>query len=343
MKVEAAEQPWKAAYDALMTQAKKYLDREPHAMRDFNVPGYYQHPKAHRKVQKRLSLDAWTAYSSAVAYRLTPGSERVQYADKAVQMLTAWAINNATAKDADSDLVLAYAGVGLIFAAELITDYDGWKAVHRKLFTAWINSVFLPSCNKIMGRKDNWGDWGLLGCIAAHYFLDDVAALDLDTERIRKKIDDEIAADGSMPAEAFRAKNGIWYTYFALAPLTAACQIAVNAQKFDCFDYKGKDGSGIEEALDYLLRYSYEPKKWPYYKKKDLNLPNPRRWPGNLFEAMQNIYDKKEYETWIKDYRPIMVYGHHYAWAMPTLLSTVTERALGKDNNLNRNAARRDE
>ena len=324
-KVEAAEQPWKAAYDALIVQARKYREREPRAIQDFHVPGYYQHPEANKKVLKRLSLDAWAAYSSAVAYRLTSGSERVQYADKVVQMLTAWAVTNTNATGGDGNLVMTYTGVGLIFAAELITDYDGWKRVHRKLFSAWVNSVYLRSCNSIKGRKDNWGDWGILGCIAAHYFLDDVQAVDLDIDHIRKKIDAGIEADGRMPIEVSRGKNGIWYTYFALAPLTAACQIAVNARQADCFAFKGKDGSGIEEALDYLLRYSLAPNKWPYYKKKDLNRPKPKRWPGNLFEAMHNIYDKKEYESWIEDHRPIMIYGHHYAWAMPTLLSTVTE------------------
>jgi hypothetical protein len=37
---------------------------------------------------------------------------------------------------------------------------------------------------------------------------------------------------------------------------------------------------------------------------------------------MSGIYGKKEYEVWIKDARPIMLHGHHYAWTFPTLMST---------------------
>jgi hypothetical protein len=137
-----------------------------------------------------------------------------------------------------------------------------------------------------------------------------------------------------MPAETRRDKNGIWYTYFAIAPLTAACQIAYNARAVDLFHYKGKEGAGIEQALDYLLQYSREPEKWPHYRGEGINLPQPGRWPGNLFEAMSGIYGKEEYEAWVEDARPIMVHGHHYAWAIPTLLRTVPpHQESGKSEN----------
>ncbi len=123
-----------------------------------------------------------------------------------------------------------------------------------------------------------------------------------------------------------RGRNGIWYTYFALAPLTAACQVAANARGVDLFHYKGADGAGIEEALDYLLRYSREPGEWPHCKGEDLALPGKRQWPGNLYEAMSGVYGKREYEAWIANARPIMVRGHHYAWAVPSLLRTAPIR-----------------
>ena len=218
---------------------------------------------------------------------------------------------------------MADAGVGLVLAAELMTDYDGWEKGQRAQFTEWLRNVYLKSCERIVGKSNNWGDWGVLGCIASHYFLDDALGLDADIERIRKTINHAIEADGHMPAETRRDKNGIWYTYFAIAPLTAACQIAYNARAVDLFHYKGKEGAGIEQALDYLLQYSREPQKWPHYRGEDLYLPKPGRWPGNLFEAMSGIYGKLEYEAWVEDARPIMVHGHHYAWAIPTLLRTV--------------------
>jgi len=39
-------------------------------------------------------------------------------------------------------------------------------------------------------------------------------------------------------------------------------------------------------------------------------------------EAMAGIYKNKDYEEWMKNSRPVMLYGHHYAWPVPTLLRT---------------------
>jgi hypothetical protein len=322
-KIAAGAQSWKKAYQALVKQAGRGLERKPAPIANFNVPGYYGNPKGHRERSKRLHTDVWAAYSCALAYQLTAGNQRSRYADKAVQVLAAWAKVNTRTSGGDGTLVMAYGGVGLVFAAELLSDYRGWSASQRADFKKWVRGVYLKACTSIAGRGNNWGDWGVLGCTASHHFLDDAKGLDADIARIRKKIDASIAADGRMPAETGRGKNGIWYTYFALAPLTAACQVARNGRGVDLFHYKGKDGAGIERALDYLLRYCKAPKKWPHYRGKDLNLPDPRHWPGNLFQAMAGIYGKKQYADWPDRSRPIMLFGHHYAWSVPTLLRTL--------------------
>lgn len=247
------------AYNAMMEQASQGLEKLPDPPSDFNVPGFYDDAEGHRKMMGRLSEDAWVAYSCAVAYQLTEGPERIQYAIKASEVLNAWATINKKTSNFDGDLAMADAGAGFVFAAELLRDYSGWEESERAAFRKWLREVYLNSCLLISERSNNWGDWGILGCIASHYYLDDAKALDADMEYIRKKIDESIAADGHMPQETKRGKRGIWYSYFALAPMTAACQIALNATGTDLFHFKGKDGAGIEEALDYLLRYCENP------------------------------------------------------------------------------------
>lgn len=321
-KIDASAEPWATACKALLGQAREGLKHAPKAVANFNVPGYYVDPEGHSKAKSELSADAWTAYSCAIAYQLMRNEERTTFADKAIQILTAWSTTNTKVSNHDGDLSMAYVGVGLVFAAELITDYTGWNTEQRTLFSKWLTTVYLKSCTNIAPRANNWGDWGILGCCASHYFLNDAKGLDDDIVEIRTKIDNEIEADGHMPKETGRGKNGIWYTYFALAPLTAACQISENARSVDLFHYKGRDGAGIEQALDYLFRYCQEPRKWPHYTEKDLSLPKPGQWPGNLYEVMSGIYGNTKYESWVKEARPIMVYGHHFAWTVPTLLST---------------------
>ena len=321
--IECGIQPWITAYKALIEEAKKNVEKLPEAVVDFNVPGYYEDAKEHRKMMGRLSRDAWAAYSCAIAYQLTTGKEGMQYASKAIQILMAWAVTNTKTSSYDGDLAMADAGVGLIFAAELMTGYKEWNKEQQSVFKNWVTSVYLNSCKKIAEESNNWGDWGNLGCIASHYFLDDKDAIYNDIERIKKRIDRAIDADGSMPHEIARGKRGMWYTYFSLAPLTASCQIALNACGIDLFNFKGKDGVGIEQALDYLLYYEQAPENWPHYEGKDLLKGKPELYPGNLFEAMYGIYGKEEYGTWVKGARPVMVYGHHYAWAVPSLLRTI--------------------
>jgi len=308
------------AYNLLLEQAEQGLEKLPDPPADFNVPGYYDDAGGHREMMGRLSTDAWVAYSCAVAYQLTPGPERVQYAEKAAEILDAWATVNKKTSNYDGDLAMADAGAGFVFAAELLSDYEGWKETEKTAFSTWLVDVYLKSCLIVSERPNNWGDWGILGCIATHYYLDDAKALDADILYIRKKIDESIASDGHLPHETKRGKRGIWYSYFALAPLTAACQIALNASGTDLFHFRGTDGAGIEQALDYLLRYCEKPETWPHYSEADLNMPQPHAYPGNLFEAMLGIYGKKKYGNWILHARPIMVYGHHYAWNLPTLL-----------------------
>lgn len=323
--VAEKKQPTLAAYEQLLRAARKGLEREPEPVEWFNPPGYYGNPKKCLEILRHLSHDAWAAYACAVAWQLAPGAERADFADKTVAILAAWTEGNKGWRGSEGSLLMSYAGMGFICAAEAISNYDGWTDEQRSEFRTWVRTIYLKACTAIAGRGNNWGDWGVMGSIAAHYFLDDAKALDADIKRIRHKIDRAIAADGHMPAETRRGYQGIWYTYFALAPLTAACRIAQNARGVDLFHSTGKDGASIERALDYLLTYCHEPATWPHYKGKKLNLPKPTRWPGNLFEAMAVIYKKPAYAAYVKDARPLMVVGHHYAWAIPTLLPPVIE------------------
>lgn len=319
-KIAAGQAPWTSAYAALLEQVEEHLEKELEAVADFNVPGFYSDAEGHRNALATLARDAWAAYACAAAYQLTPGAARLPYADKAIEVLDAWATVNKQVSGYDGSLVMAYAGVGLVFAAQLMRDYDGWEDEGRARFSQWLTTVFLPTCRGIVDRSNNWGDWAVLGSIAANAFLADMAAVDADIAHIRKKIGDAIDADGSMPQETRREKRGIWYSYFALAPLTAACQVAANARGVDLFRYQAADGASIEKALDYLFHYCKHPEDWPHYTEADLAHPMPTRWPGNLFEAMSGIFDEKGYDAWVEEARPIMLYGHHYAWAMPTLL-----------------------
>lgn len=52
--------------------------------------------------------------------------------------------------------------------------------------------------------------------------MDDKEEIERNIKLIKGDLGDKIASDGHMPAEVVREKNGIWYTYFSLAPMTAS-------------------------------------------------------------------------------------------------------------------------
>jgi hypothetical protein len=310
-----------AAWERVAREADRALERSPQAVVDFDVPGAYVDHEGHSKALAPLAGDAWIAYCCGVAYQLADASRRMLYADKAVEVLEAWAATNTRTSNHDGDLCMAYAGTGLVLAAELVADSDRWAARDRAAFAGWVGSVILGSCETITRRENNWGDWGILGCVTAHHFLDDRSGVEADIEHLRGRIDRQIEADGRMPLEIGRKAAGVWYTYFALAPLTAACQIAFNARGVDLFHDVGPRGGGVEKALDYLLSYCREPGRWPHHRGEPLvNSPTPSTWYGTLFEAMHGVYRKPAYGEWVRGSRPVMTHGHHYAWAVPTLL-----------------------
>jgi hypothetical protein len=315
-----------AAFTALETQSQNHLDHVPQPPAVFDVPGAYIDNEGHREGVALMNGDAWAAYSLALHYRLDDSPGRVQFADKAIGILDAWATHNHGTSGHDGDLVMAYAGVGMIFAAQLLSESDRWGEPEKQRFEGWVRTVFLGSCSFIRGRQNNWGDWGILGAIAAHQFLGEAFALEADIVQLRNKIDTKIDPDGVLPAEVSRGRGGIWYTYFSLAPLTAAARILHNAQLADFFSYVPQGGGGIRPALDYLFSYCLEPGAWPHYEGDDLiNPPAPDSpFYGSLFEAMAGVYDDADYAEWVIGARPVMNYSHHFAWAVPSLMRVLS-------------------
>jgi hypothetical protein len=319
MKSSVASGALHQAHGQLMALAKTALHEEPSAVKDFNVLPYYIFPTAHTAEKKRISDDALAAYTLALAYQLDTGSERSQYADKARQLMQAWATTNQTVNGLfDGDLVMCYAGVPMIHAAELLSDYGGWTSAERTKLKGWVASVFRTSANRIKGRENNWGDWGIFASIAAAYLLDDTAGVQADIARIQQKIASSIASDGHLPAETARGENGIWYTYFALTSKTAAAAVARNAEGVDLFNYASGDGRSFKLALTWYFPYCQNPSAWPFGEQKEL--PVAGDWPMNLYEVMSGVYEIPAWASWVDSSRPIM--GSR-GWIFATLLRPI--------------------
>lgn len=308
------KEPFYSAYNQLRHYADSILLMEQHALVDFAVPGYYDKPKEHRANSLAIQYDAFSAYCLALAYRLS-GEER--YGEKAIYFLNAWASTNKKYSEHDGVLVMAYSGSGLMLGAELMSDTEIWTNADKETFRQWILSVYQPAVNEIRVHKNNWADWGRFGSLLAASFLNDSTEIAENIRLIKSDLFEKITSDGSMPEETKRGDNGIWYTYFSLAPMTAACWLTYNLTGENLFMLEENDIS-IKKALDYLLYYEQHPAEWSFHEQP--NTGKDDIWPENLFEAMSGIYRDEKYENLAKPARPIIYPKHHFAWVFSTLM-----------------------
>ncbi|MGB4415963.1 MAG: alginate lyase family protein [Paludibacter sp.] len=310
--INKEREPYYSAYLQLMHYADSIQNMTHNALCNFAVPGYYDKPLEHRANSLALQHDAFGAYCSALAYQL---SGNKKYGEKACYFLDAWSFINKSYSEHDGVLVMTYSGSALMIAAELMSDEDVWK--NKNKFKTWVTQVYQRASNTIRTDKNNWGDWGRFGSLLAASFLNDKTEIAENVRLIKSDIFDKIAVDGSMPEETKRGSNGIWYTYFSLAPMTAASWIVYNLTHENLFTLE-KEGRSIKKALDYLFYYNLHPTEWKWNEKP--NIGTPELWPGNLFEAMAGIYNETEYANYVNNHRPIIYPTHHFAWSFPTLM-----------------------
>lgn len=315
-------EPWKSSYDMLIQNADAWINEEPSPQVNWYVPGYYTNADGHIAARSVMMNDLKSAYACGLAYQFTG---KAKYADQAVRILNAWSKTLVTMGSEDSGLVFAYVGNGFPMTAELVKGYRDWKTEDKGLFDSWMKNVYLAFADKSRG-SGNSGDWGIFARVAGRAYLGDKTGMQPDITELERLITDEIAVDGSLPMENARAGNSVWYTYFALAPMTAACQVIYNTTGVDYFHWVAPNGRSVKQALDTYFYYCNHIDEWPYD-------PNPaypssfqgNSWPLPLWEAMGGVYNNQDYINFIAPYRPLFgpfnsdVY-HHMAWFYSSLM-----------------------
>lgn len=313
-KVSANEEPWKSAYDKLIADANAWASETPSAVATWSVPAYYVDASGHESARNLMLNDAKAAYANALAYVFTGNSS---YANVAVNIINDWASTNTSITGDDGVLVGAYVGVGLLMAAEWIRDYSGWTSTDQAVFDTWLQSVYLRDVNT--SYYNNWGDWVAFARLTAYHLLGSSSGFDTTVDRLETIIDSSIDANGFLPHETSRGKNGMWYTYFSLAPKTAASQLVYNVTGENLFDGK------LDDAVDTFFTYVQNPSAWPYHSSPSFPSSfSSTSWPLNLYEAMGGIYGRSDYTDFVDDYRPLngpfnSGQYHHFAWFYPTL------------------------
>ncbi len=112
--------------------------------------------------------DAAAAYQTALIWKL---SDDVDYAEKSVQILNAWArkCKKITSNDANNVLAAGAQGYTFACAAEIMLGYGGWKAGDVAAFKQWMLDVFAPVNRSFLDHKSTnvcalhyWSNWDLV-------------------------------------------------------------------------------------------------------------------------------------------------------------------------------------
>jgi len=313
------KEPYISAYKQLISLADKALQEDSNPTPFLRIPPVYENTQGHINASRPLVHDAYRAFVLSIAWKLT---DEKKYSSKAEQILDAWAENNKLISHReDAPLVSAYGGVGLINAALLLKENKSWN---QSNFRQWVEYVYLPAVSVARNTENNWADWGNLASLVSYSYLDRKKDFQKEIDYTKFLIGSQIGIDGEMVKEISRKENGMFYTYFALAPLTQSLYVICNETGLNLFNVKTSEGLQVKKALDYYYYFVEHPNEWPHYKGADLNKPN-KYWPSSLYEAMSGVYPQSDFDASLKRNQPILggyltIEPHHIAWNFPTLM-----------------------
>ncbi|WP_410598764.1 alginate lyase family protein [Amycolatopsis sp. lyj-90] len=195
-KVQAGAQPWKQAYDAMMSSSYASLSRSPKP-RAVVECGPYSNPNLGCTDERQ---DAIAAYSLSLAWYITRDAK---YATKAIEIMDAWSAVLKDHTNSNAPLQSAWSASSWPRAAEIIKHtYTGWPNSGR--FGTMLRNVYLPEV--INGSHSN-GNWELSmteAAIGISVFLDDKASYDKAVAKFRTRVPAYLylTSDGALPKTA---------------------------------------------------------------------------------------------------------------------------------------------
>jgi len=260
----AGVEPYRAARDDLLLWARTAVNVRPRPLQPLVVTDN----------DNELTDDATRAYGLALAYAMT-GSE--PYAAAARTTIRAWVDVVRWTEDTCTDdggchtsLVISRVGAGFAFAANLLAGSPVWTAADGEALGSWLRKVLLPAASE---RTNNWGDAGTFLRVALADYLKDDKAFD-DAIGTWRSLLDLIEADGRIPEEARRGRDGISYTQEALQYKVAVARIA-ERRGLNLWDAVGAKGGSLRGAMDRLAYYWTRPGEWPDATNPDVPDPGP--------------------------------------------------------------------
>lgn len=265
-------------------------DGLPYIRRDGEVNpetrGEYVDTDAKNKLFSNVETLGWAYYFSG----------EKKYAEKAVQLLETWFVNQETRMNPNLNFaqgipgicdgrgigIIDWAGINKIISPIQILDAGGFITENSKIeLKTWFEDYLNWLLTSEYGRFEddyfnNHGTWYDVQVVGIEMLL---GKTDLAKERLEeaktKRIASQIEPNGSQPHELARTKS----LGYSTMNLRGFIHLANLGQKMgvDLWNFETSNGRSINKALEFLLPFANGEKKWEHQQL------------GELDEAIENL------------------------------------------------------
>lgn len=318
-RIRQGVEPQVSAYRQLIADAEAVQGFVPDPPDSMYVMGGYEPNSNLASIRRWMWRNCSAAYASALAYAY---SGEVKYAEKAVEILNAWAVKQTFFTGQDRGLQLGSYFSPMLYAADLLHSYKGWKEADRIRFRDWwIDKCLVHTHDVMVHRDNNWKDAGLLGVMCAAVVFEEAdlleEALNELSSYFRAREDKNVKIKGPywkiqkdergvyFPREVVRneGRSGLTYTGYTLTTLVQCMEIARYAG-YDFWTARTPEGASLQEAIEQFFRWMIMGDTFPWN-------PDPARnnegFRYNTFEIAKNQCPglMPEIGKWVEQNRPV--------------------------------------
>ena len=222
---------------------------------------------AHRQAMVRLSLHVPALTAAWIV------TKQKKYADHAARHLGAWFIDPATLMN--PNLLYAQAiqgrftgrGIGIIDTLHLVEVARAAGFLQIVDVRPWFRTYLQWMTNHQNGHeerdaKNNHGTCWTMQVAGFARYAGDQALMEMCRDRFKTlHVPGQIAADGSFPLELRRTKP-YGYSLFNLEAMAGICQ-TLSTPADNLWKFELPDGRGMRKALEFMVPFISDKKKWP--------------------------------------------------------------------------------
>jgi hypothetical protein len=318
-RIAKKQEPQYTAYLLLLEEADQQLDFHPLQYESLHIMGGYEPNSNLSEIREILWQNAYAAYTCALAWDL---SNDLKYAQKATDILMAWANTGTTFTGADRGLQLGSFFNPMLYAADMLDHYPGWKKEDRAQFESWwrqevlINGAVLQT---LRVKDNNWKDAGLLGVITSAVVFEDREllheALIQQISYFYPRVDSSVRLKGSdwkfeknekgeyLPREVVRndGRSGLTYTGYALTTMVQHFEIARYCG-FNNWHNRAENGASMYGIINQFFKWDIndDPFFWHNNPGKNSTRKNTYEIANNHFMVSSDI------KEWIRNNRPLI-------------------------------------